>query len=46
MKPTVKTTRKIKMDHVPNKPEVDIEIDHGNKYIISRSKIINRIAIK
>jgi hypothetical protein len=42
----VRTIKNIKIDQVPNKPEVEIETDHGNRYIISRSKIINKIAIK
>ena len=34
------------MAQTPKKPPVDMEIDHGNKYIISKSNIINNIAIK
>ena len=34
------------MDQTPKNPPVDIEIDHGNKYIISKSNIINNMAIK
>jgi len=34
------------MAQTPKKLPVEIEIDHGNKYIISKSNIINNIAIK
>jgi hypothetical protein len=34
------------MAQTPKKPPVDMEIDQGNKYIISKSNIINNIAIK
>jgi hypothetical protein len=46
MKPKVNKIKNIKIDHVAKKPPVKIEIDHGNRYIISRSKTMNRIAIK
>jgi hypothetical protein len=34
------------IDHTPKKPLVEIEIDQGNKYIISKSNIMNNIAIR
>jgi hypothetical protein len=46
MKPIVKIIKNKNIDHTPKKLLVDIETDHGNKYIISRSKIINNIAIR
>jgi hypothetical protein len=42
----VKTTKNRNTDQTPKKPLTDIEIDQGNKYIISKSNIINNIAIK
>jgi hypothetical protein len=42
----VRTIKNINIDQTPKKLLVDIEIDQGNKYIISKSKIINNIAIR
>jgi hypothetical protein len=42
----VKTIKKKKIDQTPKKLLVDMDIDHGNRYIISKSKIINSIAIR
>jgi hypothetical protein len=46
MKPTVSTIKNKNIAQTPKKLPVDIEIDHGNKYIISKSNIMNSIAIK
>jgi hypothetical protein len=46
MKPTVKTKRKNIIDQ---KPKIPISLNataHGNRNIISRSKIINKMATK
>jgi hypothetical protein len=42
----VKIVKNMNTDHTPKKPLVEIEIDQGNKYIISKSNIMNNIAIK
>jgi hypothetical protein len=42
----VRTVKNKNIDHIPKKPLVEIEIDQGNKYIISKSNIINNIAIR
>jgi hypothetical protein len=35
-----------KIIQIPEKLIIEMEIDQGNKYIISKSKIINNIAIR
>jgi hypothetical protein len=42
----VRIDKKSKIDHVPKNPLVEIDTDHGNKYIISKSNIMKRIAIR
>jgi len=46
MKPTTNRLKNRIIVATPNKPVIATEIAHGNKYIISRSKIINKMAIK
>jgi hypothetical protein len=36
----------MKIDHTPKKLLVDIEIDQGKRYMISKSKIMKSMAIK
>jgi hypothetical protein len=46
MKPTVSIVKNRNIAQTPKKLPVDIEMDQGNKYIISKSNIINNMAIK
>ena len=46
MKPTVSTNKKNIIDKKPKSPISENATAHGNKKIISRSKIINNIATK
>jgi hypothetical protein len=42
----VRIIKNINIDHTPKKLLVEIETDHGKRYIISKSKIINNIAMR
>jgi hypothetical protein len=46
MKPTVKTIRKINMAIKPVQPITSKQVTNGNKKLISKSKIRNKMATK